>query len=551
MVDNALLAHFFTSEARLDGASQFNFSRKTRSARLREIFGVLRRNNVLSGVTPQQFRAVLEELGPSFVKIGQILSTRSEILPQAYCDELALLQSDSAPMEFDEVLHALDAIYGEDRRKDIFRSIDKNPLGSASLAQVHRAVLSNGDDVAIKVQRPGVREVMAQDIDIMRSIARRAERYMKDNQMLDLSQVVEEFWNTFLEETDFTREAENLEEFAFLNRDVVYIDCPRPYLEYCTGEALVMQYIDGISIRDTNKLLEEGYKLEEIGEKMLDNYATQILDHGFFHADPHPGNIFIKGGKVIYLDLGIMGRLTKRDREGLGEIIKAVGLNNASRLKDALVSFSVARDLDAIDHPKLLSELDAILDEYGTMDVADIDIGEFLTRIMQVTRQCKVTLPSSVTDVSRGIVALEGTLATFVGEFNMMGIINSHLRNSVDEREQLEQALTDLLVSMNSASHGLLNSAEYLGDTMRMLSRGQLKVNMEMMGSDAPIKKISRITNRIIVAILIVGLLMSSALIINVEGTPEFLGMPLLSFGGFLIAFVLSIMVAWDVLKKS
>ena len=550
MPDNAFLKHFFSSDPRLVNEEDFGFTRKSRKVRLREIFAILRRNDVINGVTPEQFRSVLEELGPSFVKIGQVLSTRSEILPEAYCDELAMLQSDVDPMTFEEVNKALANIYGE-RFDGMFKSIDTKPLGSASLAQVHRAILSNGDAVAVKVQRPGVRETMAQDIDIMRSLARRAKRVMKENQMLDLEQVVEELWNTFVEETDFTREAENLEEFALLNQNVVYIDCPRPYLEYCNPRSLVMEYIDGISIRDTDRLEEEGYDLEEIGEKMLDNYATQILDHGFFHADPHPGNIFIKGGQVIYLDLGIMGRLTKRERDCFRELIKAVGTNSASRLKDALVSFSISADIDGIDHPRLLAELDAILDQYGTIDVAEIDVGQLLNQIMQVTRSCKVTLPPSVAAISRGLVTLEGTLLKFAGTFNIMGIINAHLRNNEDFNAQLQEAAFKLLTSMESAQHGLLDSAEYLGDTMRMLSRGQLKVNMEMTGSDGPFQRISHITNRIIVAILIVGLMVSSALIINIEGTPEFMGMPVLSFGGFLIAFILSIMVTVDVLRKS
>lgn len=550
MPDNAFLKHFFNHESRFSNEEAFNFSRKSRKVRLREIFAILRRNNVLSGFSPEQFRSILEELGPSFVKIGQVLSTRSEILPEAYCDELALLQSDVDPMSFDQVKDALADIYGE-RFDGMFLSIDPQPLGSASLAQVHRAVLSNGDSVAVKVQRPGVRETMAQDIDIMRSLAKRAKKILKDNQMLDLEQVVEELWNTFVEETDFTREAENLEEFALLNQNVVYIDCPRPYLEYCNPRSLVMQYIDGISIRDTERLEEEGYDLEEIGEKMLDNYATQILDHGFFHADPHPGNIFIKGGQVIYLDLGIMGRLTNRERDGFRDIIKAVGAGSASRLKDALVSFSIEADVDAIDHPRLLAELDAILDEYATIDVAEIDVGALLNQILAVTRNCKVTLPPSVAAISRGLVTLEGTLLKFAGSFNIMGIINAHLRNNQDFETQLQESALKLLMSMESAQHGLLDTAEYLGDTMRMLSRGQLKVNMEMTGSEGPFQRISHITNRIIVAILIVGLMMASALIINVEGTPEFMGMPVLSFGGFLIALILSIIVTIDVLRKS
>lgn len=152
------------------------------------------------------------------------------------------------------------------------------------MAQVHRAVLTNGDEAAVKVQRPGVRTTMAQDIDVMRAVAKQASRFMKDNQMLNLRDVVEELWVTFLEETDFLKEARNLEEFALLNKDVVYISCPKPYMEYCTEEVLVMEYVDGISIRDTKRLLENGYDLEEIGVKVMDNYATQIMEHGFFHG---------------------------------------------------------------------------------------------------------------------------------------------------------------------------------------------------------------------------------------------------------------------------
>lgn len=153
------------------------------------------------------------------------------------------------------------------------------------MAQVHRAVLTNGDEAAVKVQRPGVRTTMAQDIDVMRAVAKQASRFMKDNQMLNLRDVVEELWVTFLEETDFLKEARQLGRVCVAQQnDVVYISCPKPYMEYCTEEVLVMEYVDGISIRDTKRLLENGYDLEEIGVKVMDNYATQIMEHGFFHG---------------------------------------------------------------------------------------------------------------------------------------------------------------------------------------------------------------------------------------------------------------------------
>ena len=548
MEENTLLRHLFNDRAEVDPEQQFGLTRKSRNKRLHEIIGLVRKYKVMDGITPAHFRDMLVDLGPSFVKIGQMLSLRSEILPQAYCDALATLQMDADPLPFKEIEHALENIYGE-RFSSIFSNIDPKPLGSASLAQVHKATLSNGDVVAVKVQRPGVRATMAQDIDVMRSVAKRLSRFMKDNQMVDLRDVVEELWSTFLEETDFTKETQNLHEFALLNKDVAYIRCPMPYLEYCSEEVLVMEYIEGASLRDTDKLVELGYDLEEIGMKALDNYATQILDFGFFHADPHPGNMFIKDGQIIYLDLGIVGRLNPRDRARFGEIIEAVGAKSATRLKDALISFSVDHDSRGIDHPRFLAELDIILEGYGSCDVADIDIGGLLNDIMLLTKQCKVTLPPSVTAVSRGIVTIEGTLSEYIANSNIVDIINDHVMRKKDPKKELQKLVQDTMISLGNSGRGLATSAEYAGETLKMLSRGQLKMNMEMLGSDEPIKKVSRIANRLAVSMVIAGLLVSASLMTSLD-MPKIIGVPVLSFIEFVSAFILTIMVAIDIYRK-
>lgn len=547
--ENSFFRTLFSTPSGVSPEEQFGLSRKSRWTRLREMLHIVRRHHLRNGLTPVELRSMLEELGPSFIKIGQTLSTRSEILPPAYCEELSYLQTECEPLPFDQVLAALDAIYGR-HFDEIFSEIDPTPLGSASLAQVHRAVLrESGDVVAIKVQRPGVRTIMAQDIDMMRSLAKRVQRFMKDNQFIDLRDVVEELWKTFLEETDFQKEAENLAEFAELNKDVAFIRCPKPYLEYCSEEILVMEYIDGFSIRETDRLIEEGYDLEEIGEKLLDNYATQVLDHGFFHADPHPGNIDVADGCIVYLDLGIMGRLTPVERQGLGRIIEAVGHKNAAMLEDALIAFSIGGDIASIDHPMLLSTLDRILDQYATTDVANIDIGAFLTDITAAMRECKVELPSCLTAVARGLVTLEGTLLRFVGSFNMVDIINKHIRRSRDYREEFEQAAQDLVIELDRTARGMARAAEHIGDATRMLSRGQLKFNMEILGSDEPMSKLSRIVNRMTLGMIIAGSLVSAALISGMEG-PQLFGLPVLSFIGFAIGTVLSIWVIVDIIRR-
>lgn len=550
MSENTLLKHFLTARAEVDPEDQFGLSRKVRAKRVREIIQILRKHDFLQGFSPEGLRALFEDLGPSFIKVGQTLSTRSEILPHAYCKALSQLQQECEPMPFELVITALDAIYGADREK-IFASIDPTPLGSASLAQVHKAYLVTGEEIAIKVQRPGVRTTMAQDIDVMRSVARRLSRYMKDSQMVDLREVVEELWVTFLEETDFLNEARNLDEFNQLNADIVYVRAPKPYMEYCREEVLVMEYIDGISIRNTKELLDNGYSLEEIGDKMLENYAKQILQDGYFHADPHPGNIVIAGGQIVYLDLGLMGRLNTRDRVGFENAVEAVGLRSASRLLEALMSFSVAHDLSAIDQPELLAELDVILDRYGTAEVESIDIGQFLNDVLNVTRQSKLTLPSSVTMVSRGLVTMEGTLLAYVGSFNMVDIINKHIARTKENTDELKDALKDLIVAVNGASRGALRAAEYSGDTMQLLSRGQLKVNMEMLGSAEPMMKISRILNRLTIGLIIAGLLVSAALLTFAIDEAHIFGMPFLAFIEFVIAIILSLWIAIDIYRRN
>ena len=549
MANNRFINYFFSEGAKVDPEEQFNLSRKSKSRRLREIISIMQKHHFLDGFTPETFRAMLEDLGPSFVKVGQTLAARSEILPKAYCEELKKLQTKCDPLPFDLIMRELHLVYG-DKFDEIFVSVDPKPLGSASLAQVHKAKLVSGETVAVKVQRPGVKETMAQDIDIMRSLAKTASAISKDDQMLDLREVVEEMWATFLEETDFECEAENLQEFALLNKDVAYIDCPKVYPELCNENVLVMEYIDGIPIYDEKKLKEQGYDLEEIGRKILDNYAKQILDDGFFHADPHAGNILIRDGKIVYIDLGIMGRLSSRDRVAFGEIIKAVGMNSSSELKDALISFASPKDSNVINHSKFLADLDMLLEIYGSCDVSEIDIGQFLNDIVALTRAYKVTLPSSITSIARGIVTIEGTVASFIPSDSVMGIINDHLRHSKSREDELIEAIEDLTLTMRLASRGMVETAEYSGETLKMLTRGQLKLNMEMTGSEEPLSKVSKIMNRLTIGIIIAGLFIGSSLMAFSDMAPSILGAPAISFLGYLGAAILSIWVVVDIYVK-
>ncbi len=535
--------------ARRNDASRYGVSAKRRHARILQIFGIVRKYDVFGGITPVKFRRMLEELGPTFVKAGQILSMRSEILPERFCSELTKLRSDVDPMPYETVIAVLEQEYGG-QFGELFDAIGEHPLGSASVAQVHRARLATGEDVAVKVQRPHVQEVMAQDIDIMRSLVRHLTPFFKGEQFLDLTSVVEELWDTFREETDFLVEARNLEEFRRNNEDCKFVTCPKPYLRLCTKHVVVMDYVDGITISSPARLVEEGYDLTEIGTKLVDNYASQLLDDGFFHADPHPGNIEVFGGQIVFLDLGITGRLSPSLRRIMRDMIFSVAERDTPRLKSALLRLS-STSPDEVDHAELLADLDEVVDEFGTVSLSELDLGSFLGNIIALARRNGIELPGQITSMARGLVTLEGVLDEFLPGVNMIDIISQHIRAHTDAAEKLRHDASELAIRGKAATKGLLGAAAQAELAMSMLTRGQLKLNMDFVGSEDPIDDLSHIADRLTLGVLCVGFLIAASAIVMSSRVPAdafyVLGVPAFAFVCYVLAFALAFAVLHDI----
>lgn len=526
-------------------AERYHLTRRNKIKRLWQIARIANQFDVVHGLTPVKMRLMLEALGPTFVKVGQILSMRSEMLPQAFCDELAKLRADADPMPYQTVVETLSREYGRPIG-EVFASINPTPLGSASLAQVHRATLVTGEDVAIKVQRPGVRETMAQDVSIMRSIARLATRVMPNAQVVDLGGVVEELWDTFESETDFLVEARNLAEFKRFCQPYAYMDCPQPYMDLCTEHVVVMDYVDGISVSHPEQLIAAGYDLKEIGTKLVDNYATQVLDDGFFHADPHPGNIIIDGGQIVLIDLGMTGRLNAKTRSVLKQMIFAVAKQDSPALADGLLRFA-GTEADAADYPALLADLDTIVAEYGTVDLKELDLAAFVTALTQLAQRHGIEVPSTVTTVARALVTLEGLLDEFIPDVNMIEIISEHIATS----KSLDRAAADeaksLTIEAHEALHGLLGAMSETKVAARMLTRGQLRVNLELAGAEEPMRKLSDMVNRLTMALIVVGLYVGSSIVYFAGVPPIVFGIPVVGFMGYLVAFILSVWIVFDI----
>ena len=329
--------------------AEISLKDKTSHKRMNEIIHIMREYHVMRGLTPEKAVEVLQALGPTYVKIGQLASNRSDLLPKAYCDAFEKLRDDVNPMPFDQVIEQIDRAY-QASWHTVFASIDPEPLGAASIAQVHKAQLLDGTIVAVKVRRPGVAEDMAEDIMLMKHLLAVGEFASNAHRdiLLSLEGFVEEIERTTANEVDFTHELGNLVRFHQEIADEKDVTSPVPYPAFSTESVLVMEFVQGTEIADTAALRDQGISVKRLAERVCQSYVTQVLDHGFFHADPHPGNILVRNGEVVWIDLGMVGSLTVSERMLVGKVFTAVATGNAYLLKEALMG--LVRVRGPVDH---------------------------------------------------------------------------------------------------------------------------------------------------------------------------------------------------------
>lgn len=502
--------------------SETKAAKQDDNRRFREILGILRRAQLTKGLTPEKVRSVLSDLGPTFVKFGQILSTRSDILPKEYCTALEELRTDAQPMPIEEVYDILGGQYGCDWQ-EIFAQINPVPLGSASIAQAHEALLADGRQVVIKVQRPGLYDTMQRDLRLMK----RAAGVLKFTALggaLDFRKILDEMWITAQQELDFTNEAKNLREFADNNRDVTYARCPEVFEELCTGSVLVMERIGGHQIDDTEGLLADGYDLNEIATKLVHNYIKQITEDRFFHADPHPGNIRVEGGSIIWLDLGMMGRISKREADLYVRLITTMNAGDAMGLTDVLLSFGEYEVMP--DRLALSSNVEAMLAKYQLVSMADMNLGSIVDEAVGILREYSVSVPSSLTMLGRSLLVVQGLLATISPELNLVEIVAEYVKNSVDPVEYAKKKVKKISMQLMRSGEKLTELPAQTSDFLRKTTGGQLVVNVKKSASAAENDTRYLLINRLILGAALCALLLASAVASLSGVTPLLCGVP-------------------------
>ena len=512
------------------------------NARFKEIRGVLARNKITRGISPEKLRIILEELGPTYIKLGQIMSMHSDILPKRYCDELAKLNFDVPPMPFSEMIEVIEESYGCPYT-DVFEWIDEKTLGSASIAQVHRAKLKSvadmeGEDVIVKVQRKGVYEVMSRDISLLHRLAKLMPPVGDLKNIVDLDMVLDEMWTVAQEEMDFFKEACNIAEFSRNNKDIRYVGCPKMFIEYTTDKVLVMEYVGGCSIDDVEYLTTNGYDLDEIGEKFVNNFIKQVMDDGFFHADPHPGNVKILDGKIIWIDMGMMGRLTDRDRRLMVRGVRSIAMHDIQAVVNAVLDLGDVRGTP--DRDKLYVEIKNFLDQYGSASFGSLDIAAALQCLLDIMKENGIALPHGMTMLCRGLAHVQGVLATISPEINMMQIASDRIMDDFVENLDVKEEFMKYGRALYRAADRGIEIPALTSQVMKEYLAGQSKVNITLTSSRKLDEIIYSSIRNVVIGLGVAALLISSSIMCTTQMEPRIFGIPVLGALGFSFAMAVS-----------
>ena len=522
-------------------------SRSENKARLRQIIEILNKHEVVKGLTPEKLRAILEDLGPTYIKLGQIMSMRSDMIPQAYCDALTQLRSSVPPMPFDEVRRVVEGSLGKPI-EEVYSDFNEEPIGAASIAQAHEARLKDGTHVVVKVQREGIYEIMSQDMTLLRKAAGILKLAPGTGEILDFGIILDEMWKVSQEEMNFTIEAQNAETFYKNNEDVVFATCPRIYREETTPQVLTMELIDGISVDNKAKLLENGYDLDEIGAKLADNYIKQVIEDGFFHADPHPGNIRIREGEIVWIDMGMMGRLSKRDQALFAKAVAAVAQHDVEGVKSVVLSIGKCRG--KVDHAKLYIDIDEMLSRYGDADLGGLDLGQLMNECMDIAREHKIAMPEGVSMLGRGVLTIEGVIADLSPDTNVISIATARAANMAVDKFDVGKELRSGARFAAESFKKAMAIPGLLSDSLKSLSKGQTRVGLDLKVTDESVKAANNLMGKFIAGLLAFGLLLSSSILCTTEMEPKLLGIPALGALGYAAAVGLTVWVFVKISKN-
>jgi len=488
---------------------------------------------------PAKLRTALEELGPTFVKLGQILSTRPDLLPRAYTDELSNLQDAATPFSAEEAEVQFKNEFNQGTA-ELFAEFEPEPMAAASLSQVHRARLRTGELVAVKVQRPDIRNQIETDISILHRLAAIMEKRMHWSRIYQPADLVREFSYMIRQELDFKREAHNLESFHRNFPDSEEIRMPKVYWKQTSERIITMELVEGTKINRVIKSEEDEFDKQEIASRITNAFLKQVFKDGFFHGDPHPGNIIIQKDNVVgFLDFGIVGRIDDWTKNKLADVLIAITQNDVEKI------IKVWREMDLLDPLQntqpIERELQHFLDKYYGIPSKDIKIGRLLEEIIDIMVRHEVKAPTVLALLTKALIHIEGICRQLDPDFNMVAYTEPYAKELLKRKYSPHE----LFKKSTQLSKDLLEVAEKIPYEFYLLSKGlrqgKLSVGFKHEHLEELTVVIDRASNRIAFGLIIAALIIGSSFIMSIDKGPFLFNYPILGLLGYMVAAFLGL----------
>ncbi len=492
-------------------------------------------------------KAALEELGPTFIKAGQFLSTRPDLLPAEFVEELAKLQDDVPPFSFSDARQIVEQELGSPL-EEVFSDFQERPVAAASIGQVHAAQLPDGNEVVVKIQRPGLPATVRVDMEIMTHLAALAEKHLMGGEIYQPALIVQELARSLERELDYNLEAANMERFAaqFAGDAAVYV--PTVYRDLTTKRVLTMERVHGVKASEIDQLEKTDLDGRKVATRGFDQIMRQIFVYGFFHGDPHPGNIVVLPDNVIcYLDFGMMGRVSRQDRECLVDLLAAIARRDEAKAAAALLR--IATPQGGFDYRLLERELGEITEDYSSRALKELDFASLLQQAMRMIVRHRLRVPPDLYLMAKALGSTEGLGRALDPEFNAMEHAIPFVRRIQFKRLDPRSITRDVL---DSGSDLLRLLREIPGEVREILiqaRQGRVKFEFEHRGLEPMLSTHDRISNRIAFAIVLASLVVGSALVILSGVPPTWHEIPAIGLAGFLVAGVMSFWLLVSILR--
>lgn len=511
----------------------------TRVARKSGLFRVLREIGVVGERAPtaegaRNFREALEELGTTYIKLGQLLSSRPDLLPDVYIEELSRLVDEVPPVPFGQI----EQVVREELDPDLFVEIDPDPIATASVAQIHRGQLANGLEVAVKVRRPGIEDVVARDLDLIRSTARLLDKHSEAAQLLQVEALADELAVHLRSELDLEEEAHNTELIAKFVGDSRNLVVPRVIRPYVTKRVLVLELLQGEKVTPAHGLPEE--RARELARELFRSYIRQVTSEGVYHADPHRGNILLTpDGRLVLLDFGLLGRLDDDTRRSLALLLLAVAQNRAEDVADLILDLSLTTLVS--DEPSFLHEIRRKLPRYHWRPLKDIRAGEALADLQRISLRYGIRLPPAFALVGKTLSQADSVARALDPELDPIELLEKDSLAVMLEEAERRLEPSAFLSYLYTQLDALARLPRRAAQVVDRLESGTLKVGIaptDLTGLEHILRSTA---NRVGAALIVVGLLVASALMARISHT--------VAYAGFACSFLLGLYMLWRIIR--